>query len=129
MGALKGNLASIKGMKQAIRALPVTVAADISKRAAPALTDLTQTAFNSNATVYNESRPAGVNGNSLSLVKSGATRDALRFVSVGTIVRCVLPTKWAKYLIGRYGILPNGALPVKWSARLKEIVAETKVTP
>lgn len=129
MGALKGNLSSIKGMQQTIRALPVTVAADVSRRAAPALTTLTGNAFSSNQTVYGDSRPAGVDGEALSLVKSGATRDALRFVAVGTIVRCVLPTKWARYLIGKYGILPNGALPVTWSQRLKQVVAETKVTP
>lgn len=122
---LRGNLSSIKG---ALKALPRTIAADVAKRAAPALSGLTTEAFASARTVYGEARPSGVSGRTLSLVRSGATRDALRFVSIGTIVRCVLPTPWAKYLIGRYGILPNGSIPVRWSARLGALVAETKVS-
>jgi hypothetical protein len=125
--ALKGDLRSIKGIKQSLRALPVTVAADISKRAAPAFTSLTRSAFDGRTTVYGDARPTGVDGNELSLVKSGATQDALRFISVGTIVRCVLPTKWARYLIGKYGVLPNGALPVGWSRRLSEIAQATEL--
>jgi len=124
---LKGSLSSINGLKQKIRALPVTVAADVSRRAAPALTDLTRGAFSSGQSVYGEARPLGVNGNTLTLEKSGATRDALRFVAIGTIVRCVLPTKWARYLIGKYGVLPNGALPVGWTRRLGEIVKNTEI--
>jgi hypothetical protein len=126
--ALKGNLSPLRGLKQTIRALPLTVAADVSKRAAPALTGLTQQAFGSNQTVYGDARPAGVDGQALSLVKSGATRDALRFISIGTVVRCVLPTRYAKYLIGRYGVMPSGALPAKWSAKLAQLVKDTKVS-
>lgn len=124
--ALKGDLNSIKALKSTLRALPKTVAVDVARRAAPAMTTLTTSAFNSNRSVYNDPRPTGANGQALTLVKSGRTRDALRFVSVGTIVRCALPTKWAKYLIGKYGILPNGALPAQWSRRLAEVVKETK---
>lgn len=124
--ALKGNLNSVKAFKSTLRALPKTIVADVARRAAPAMTTLTTSAFNANRTVYNDPRPPGVAGQALTLVKSGRTRDALRFVSVGTIVRCVLPTKWARYLIGKYGVLPNGALPAQWSRRLAEVVKETK---
>ena len=123
--ALKGNLSSIKGLKTRLQTLPVTIAADVAKRAAPALTAATSADFSSGRTVYGEARPASVNGGSLSLVKSGATRDTLKFVAVGTIVRCVLGPKYARYLI-RYGILPNGALPVGWSRKLAQLVGETK---
>lgn len=123
--ALKGNLNSIKALKSKMRELPKSIAIDVSRRAAPAMTGLTVQAFNSARTVYNDARPAGVNGQPLDLVQSGRTRDALRFVSIGTIVRCVLPTRWAKYLIGKYGILPNGALPAQWSRSLTEIVKST----
>lgn len=123
--ALKGNLASIKALKSKLRELPKTVAIDVARRAAPAVSTLTSTAFESARTVYNDPRPSGVDGRQLTLVRSGRTRDALRFVAVGTLVRCVLPTRWARYLIGKYGVLPNGALPVQWSRRLAELTKET----
>ena len=129
MAGLKGNLSSIAGLKTRLRALPVTIANDVSQRAAPALTDLTVDAYLTDRTVYGESRPSAKDGSTLTLHKTGETRRTLQFVANGTIVRCVLGTKYARYLIGKYGILPNGALPVKWSRKLAEFVANTKVTP
>lgn len=127
---LKGDLGSLKGMKASLKKLPVSLAHAVSKRAAPALTGLTTQAFHSNKTVYGDARPAGVDGNPLSLVKSGRTQRTLEFVANGTIVRCVLGTNYARYLIGKYGVLPNGArLPAEWSRKLGEIVSTTKVEP
>lgn len=126
---LRGDISHIAKLKGAIRDLPKTVAHDVAQRAAPAMTSLTRNAFTSAETVYGEPRPAGKGGALLTLHKTGATEAQLRFVSVGTIVRCVLGPKWARYLIGKYGILPNGALPAKWSKRLGEIVGEFRAPP
>jgi hypothetical protein len=101
------------------------MAVDIAKDAAPALTDETQSAFASSKSVYGEARPLGVNGQPLTLDKTGATKAGLKFVHNGTVVRCVLGPPYAKYLI-RYGILPNGPLPVGWSRRIDGIVSEYK---
>jgi hypothetical protein len=40
----------------------------------------------------------------------------MHFEAIGTVTRCVLGPPWARYLIGRYTILPNGDayLPVAW---------------
>lgn len=126
--ALRGDLSSIRGLKSSLRALPLSVAHSVAQRAAPAMTELTLAADQAKRTVYGEARPAGVNG-PLSLFRTGRTRSTMRFVSNGTIVRCVLGTPYAKYLIGKYSILPNGALPVAWSRKLAELVAATKVGP
>jgi len=126
---LKGDLSSLRGLKSRLKTLPTSVAHDVAQRAAPALTNLTVTAFESDRTVYGEPRPAGVHGQTLSLERTGATRRTLKFVANGTIVRCVLGTKWARYLIGKYGVLPNGSLPVGWSERLGALVKDTKVQP
>ena len=124
---LKGDLGTLRQLKANLRALPVTLAHDVSKRAAPAMTDLTQAAFSAATTVYGESRPTSkVNGARLSLRRTGATQGGLKFRADGTVIRCVLGPKWSRYLIGNYGILPNGALPVSWSRRLAQVVAETK---
>lgn len=124
---LRGDLSSLKKMKQTIKDLPRTVAVDVAKRAAPALTDLTREAFNSGRSVYGEARPTSkVDGHALTLHHTGATAGQLRFVQIGTVVRCVLGPKYARYLIGKYSILPNGALPARWSFKLGEIVKATK---
>lgn len=116
---------TISDIKRALQALPLSVAHSVAKRAAPALSDLTIEAFDSGRNVYGDSRPRGKRG-PLTLVKTGETRRTLQFVANGTIVRCVLGTKYAKYLIGKYGVLPNGALPVDWVRALGAIVKETK---
>lgn len=124
---LRGDLSSLKRMKQTLKDLPRTVAADVAKRAAPAMTDLTQEAFASGRNVYGDARPTSkVDGRALTLERTGATKGQLRFVQVGTVVRCVLGPKYARYLIGKYGVLPNGALPARWSFKLGQIVKETK---
>jgi hypothetical protein len=118
---LKGDPKRLTTFAKQLRALPITLAAAVATEAAPALTGLTHGAFTGGQTVYGDARPRGVDGQPLKLYKSGATESGLRFVSVGTIVRCVLPNKYQRYLI-RYGILPNGGMPVAWRAKLAEIV-------
>ncbi len=126
MTALRGDLSKISDLKRNLRELPRTVAADVASRASPALTDLTREAYSSGRTVYGDARPMGVNGNPLTLRKTGAVEGQTRFVAIGTIVRCALGPRYARYLIGRYRILPNGAMPAAWRERLRTLVAETK---
>jgi hypothetical protein len=123
---LTGNLDTLRQLKRRLVDLPRSVAHDVSQRAAPALTELTRDAFDAGRSVYGGSRPAGVDGQALSLRKTGDTARLLRFSANGTVVRCVLGPKYAKYLIGKYDILPNGALPAAWSAALRDLVASTK---
>ena len=124
---LKGNLSSLRELKANLRALPVSIAHSVAQRAAPVLTALTVQAFDGDQNVYGDARPPSkVDGRALTLERTGATRRTLRFVANGTIMRCVLGTRYARYLIGKYGILPNGALPARWSQRLGQLVAEMK---
>lgn len=124
--ALKGNLSSVRGLRQTLRKMPVTVAHDVARRASPKMTDLTRASFDTGSTVYDQPRPRGVDGQPLDLERTGATRRALNFTATGTIVRAVLGTNYARYLIGKYDILPNGALPPRWRQSLEKIVSETK---
>ena len=117
---------TIQDLKAKIRALPVTLAAEVAKQGAPLMTELTDQAFDQGQTVYDDARPLGVDGQALSLKKTGRTRSQLRFERTGTRIRCVLPSKYARYLIGKYSILPNGALPVRWSKAMAEIVKKVR---
>jgi hypothetical protein len=124
---LRGNVGALKSIGQTIRKLPVSVAHDVAQRAAPALTALTRADFDAGQSVYGDPRPRSkVDGHVLTLTRTGATKADLRFVANGTIIRCVLGTKWARYLIGKYGILPSGALPAAYKRALDGVVATAK---
>ena len=124
---LRGDLSSIRALKANLRAMPISLAHSVAQRAAPAMTDETQSAFSGGRTVYGEPRPSGADGKPLTLVRTGDTKRALSFVATGTLVWARLGTRYARYLIGKYSILPNGPLPAGWSRRLRAIVAETRV--
>jgi hypothetical protein len=123
---LKGDVGKLRTFKQQLREFPITLAAAVARDAAPAMTDLTTSAYDGGRTVYGDTRPKGVNGQALDLEETGATRAQMRFVAVGTIVRCVLGPRYSKYLIGKYSILPNGAVPATWRAKLDALVAAQK---
>jgi hypothetical protein len=121
---LKGDARTIAALKRALRKLPVTVSARIAARAAPEMGRLARAAFDGGETVYGASRPRGVDGDALSLHKSGATRRALEFVATGRDIRTTRLPRYAKYLIGLYSILPNGPLPIAWRERLETLAAQ-----
>lgn len=117
-------LRSINALKKALRRLPVTSVARIASRAAPAMSALAQDAHASGRTVYDRPRPRGVDGDSLSLERTGATRAALQFVATGRDIRTAKLPRYARYLIGKYDLLPNGPLPAAWRERLQAIAAQ-----
>lgn len=123
---------SLRDFKGRLQKLPLSVAHDIAQQAAPLLTQYAQQAFDAGVNVYGDARPHGKDGRKLTLVDTGDTRRAMRFVVNGTIVRCALGPRYAKYLIGKYGILPNGdraAMPVAWRRALDELVRTAQQRP
>ena len=122
---MANDFASIRAFKAKLRKLPTSLAHRVASLASPALTRMTQRDYDTGRNVYGEPRLPGVEGQPLDLKESGATRGQVRFVTTGTVTRCVLGTPYAKYLI-RYGILPNGGLPVAWSRRLKELADQAE---
>lgn len=117
-------LRSINSLKAALRRLPVTSVARIAARAAPAMSELAQDAHASGKTVFDRPRPLGVDGEALSLERTGDTKRALQFVATGRDIRTARLPRYAKYLIGKYDLLPNGPLPQAWRERLRDIAAE-----
>lgn len=108
--------------------MPITMAHSIAQKVAPKLTDTVQRDYDTARTVYGEARPRGVSGQPLDLVgKTGRTRETTNFNASGRIVRAALGTKWAKFLIGKYRILPNGPLPVEWKREIDQVVHAEKV--
>lgn len=121
MSGVKGNPRTLFELNRRIRKIPVVLAQEVAADVAPVLTSMAQSSYGGGQTVYGEARPSGVAGNALDLEVTGATRGDVRFVAIGTVVRAVLGTRWAKYLVGKYRILPMGAIPVAWSKRIAEL--------
>lgn len=121
---LKGNLANIDHLRIALAKQPTTLAEDAARSAAPPITGETQKSFRTGETVYSTARDLGKGGEPLTLVKSGAVERQLGFTSIGTQLRAVLSTPYAKYLVGKYEILPNKSIPQGWRPTIKSKVDE-----
>lgn len=118
MSGLKGNTQNLRAINKKLQAMPKVLAEKLAKKAAGTLTELVQGTYGKKS-VYGDAIHLEAGNN---LVKTGSVKSALRFVAVGTIVRAALNQKYARYLIGKYGILPNGnaAMPVSWTKALKQ---------
>lgn len=117
------GLRSINALKRSLKKLPITSVARIAARAAPAMTDLAGGAYDSGQTVYGKPRPPGVDGQALSLERTGASRRAMAFAATGRDIRTKPLPRYTRYLIGKYDVLPNGPLPAAWRERLNDIAA------
>ena len=120
---LRGGISSMNRLRSAIADMPVRVRSAVAKDAAELLSAEVRKDFAAGVTVYDTPRPLGVAGNALSLTQSGRTRSELAFVAIGTIVRAQLGSKYARFLIGKYKVLPM-SLPTAWAEKLGKLVAE-----
>ncbi len=118
------GLSTLAAFRTRVKELPLRIQSSVAKDGEAVLTQALQSDFDSGRTVFDAARPLGVNGNRLDLVKTGRTRAHLSFVAVGRILRAHLPTKHARYLIGKYAILPSARIPASWSESLAQIVRE-----
>ena len=120
---LRGDIASISKLKKSLQAIPTSLATKIANASAPAMTDETRSAYDAGRSVYGEARPLAISegreGQPLTLVRTGAVRSQAQFRAYGRQLWCTIGPKYARYLIGRYGILPMGPLPAGWSLRLR----------
>lgn len=120
---MRSGIDSLSRLKRAVSDLPLTLGAAVAKDAAAVLTADLRSSFDGGKTAYDTPRPLSTDGKKLYLRVTGATRNTLAFVSVGSILRAQLGTRYARYLIGKYAVLPT-SLPSGWRARLDAIVQE-----
>lgn len=124
--SFKGRVKSSVDLRQKMRKAPVLLAIGVAKRTAPLLTKFARSDYDSGRTVYGGTRPLSTQGEKLSLDATGDTRRQLTFKATGTQMRVALGPKYAKYLIGKYDILPNGPMPAKWASEIGRAVARAK---
>lgn len=107
--------------------LRASVAVDVAQKISPKLTVDSRQAYDAGKTVYGTARPLGENGSDLDLVQTGAARDHVRFLTVGTRAEVPRGPRYFKYLIAKYWILPPGNkfLPENWRTLLSRQVEES----
>ena len=120
---MQRGIDSMNRLKSAIRDLPLRIRTAVAKDAAGILNVELHKDFAAGETVYDTPRPLSVKGKPLTLVKTDRVRSALNFVVIGTILRAQLGTKYARYLIGKYKILPM-SLPASWRTKLEQLVRD-----
>lgn len=125
MGYKSTGTPNLLRLNRRLTTITTEKAAIVARRCAAEITERAQASYDSGQTVYGDARPTGVNGDALTLVRTGDTRNLIRFTSDGgTKIRCSLGgLKYAKYLIGKYKILPigNAALPWRWIEIIQRI--------
>lgn len=115
------DFAKLAQMRDAIRRLPSTTTA-IAAKAAPEVSDLARASWASGVSAYGVPYAPNADGTKRTLNRSGALGASIRFVSVGTKLRCVLGVPYARYQI-KNGILPRGGaiLPRSWIGSIQKI--------
>ena len=120
---LRQGISSIARLRKSLLDLPIRIRRAVAVEAGEILNAEVRADFARGITVYDTPRPLGVRGQKLSLVKTGTTKARVGFNVFGTIVRADLATRYGKYLVGKYQVLPQ-RLPVKWQQMLERIVRE-----
>lgn len=119
--------ASFGDVKKAIALNTRATAHAVASAAAPLITRDAQHKYDGFRTVYEEPRkpwrrdPPGTAVPDLRA--SGATRRAMHFTTAGGTIQVVLGTPYAKFLIGKYAILPSGNafIPHRWVDSLNRV--------
>lgn len=128
VSGLRGDIGTLRALKNTLALMPRSVAVDVAAKSAPEITRLAQESFDSGVDVYGRPRKAGVKGQALDLVKTGAVRREMRFTASDTRVVCTIGPNYARFLIGKYVILPIGdrsRIPASWLRVLDNATKES----
>lgn len=120
---------SISHFAEKLRRLPRTIAIEVAKEAAPILTEAARATFDKSQDAYGVDWDPGVNGQTVTLVKSGSLKAGLYYVAIGTKLRVRLPVSYAKYQVGKRPVHPRQgeALPLAFSEALSKVLVKIVV--
>jgi len=114
------STASLRKFAASLRALPLVVGHKVAQACAPILTSLALETSRASEDAYGVGWTPGESGQVVTLRKSGALLDGVRYVAIGSRLRLALTTRYAKYQIGKRPVAPaQGApLPPAYAAAL-----------
>jgi hypothetical protein len=126
--ALSNDVAirSLAHLSEILRTKPRAVAQEVTRRVAPAITQLARETYNASEDAYGNPWVPGVDGKPVDLYDSGDMFKTLFYVPEGTKVRVRLSVSYAKYQIGKRHIFPTqgGLLPASYSAEISRIAVD-----
>jgi hypothetical protein len=108
-----------------LRRLPKVVALKVAEEAAPELSKTAAQTFDAGADPYGFTWRPGVDGQKITLHKSGDLRRFVKYVAIGTRLRIALGVRYAKYQIGKRLVFPRhvGGLPDPYVQTLQRVAA------
>lgn len=114
------STASLKKFAASLRELPRVVGHRVAAECAPVLTALVIETSRASEDAYGAAWAPGDSGQVVTLRKSGALLDGVRYVAIGQRLRLALTTKYAKYQVGRRPVTPRQgeALPPAYARAL-----------
>ncbi len=114
------STANLKEFAASLRELPRVVGHRVAAACAPVLTTLVLETSRSSADAYGAAWAPGADGQTVTLRKSGALLNGVRYVAIGSKLRLALTTKYAKYQVGRRPVTPRQgeALPPAYARAL-----------
>lgn len=124
--ALRGNVKNLRELEQRLRRVGGhETGSRIARLGAVALTQQAQADFDAGNDAYGGGRPDGFHG-PVTLRRTGTLRSWLKFAATGLRMRVVLAVPYAKYMIGRFNVLPRGssAIPAKWGEALGRVTRQ-----
>ncbi len=120
------DLSSLAKLSSVLRALPVAIAQEVAKRAAPVISRFAKESFDKSVDPYGAPWAPSVDGSVITLRATGTMEKFVHYVAIGTKLRVALGVKYAKYQIGKRPIFPRaGLLPAQYSAELEQLTQET----
>ena len=124
------STANLRKFAASLRELPRVVGHRVAAAAAPVLTALVVDTSSTSADAYGAAWAPGADGQTVTLRKSGALLNGVRYVAIGQRLRLALTTKYAKYQVGRRPVAPaqGSPLPPAYAAALdtaaRRVIAE-----
>jgi hypothetical protein len=107
-----GAIARLRDFGAALRELPKVLGARVAARAAGGISALAKASAAAGRDPDGKAWAPGVDGKPVTLRRTGIMLDLLRYVAIGTRLRCTLGTPYAKYQIGKRHVFPRTGAPL-----------------
>lgn len=117
-----GDFTKLQKKAEALRRLPKVVAIRAAAMSAGAINALAAGTFSRSEDAYGVGWKPSVDGEKVTLRKSGKLASNVRYKATGTRLRAVLGVAYAKYQVGARPIFPRKGdlLPKEYTVALKE---------